>query len=87
MVKYVTPLLILVVEIFGVKDLLFPGGVFNVNGLGVVLTAYGLLFVAIAIYFIFFKNRDTGCNADEIDIAMAASLDVDDEEDLQEIAQ
>ena len=87
MVKYVTPLLILVVEIFGVKDLLFPGGVFNVNGLGVVLTAYGLLFVAIAIYFIFFKNRDTGCNADEIDIAMAASLDADGEGDSQEIAQ
>lgn len=84
MVKYVTPLLILVVEIFGVKDILFPNGAFNKNGLGVVLTAYGLLALSIAIYYIFFKNRDTGCNADEIDIALAASLDAETEEDCEE---
>lgn len=81
MVKYVTPLLILVVEIFGVKELLFTSEGFNSNGLGVVLTAYGLLALSIAVYYTCFKNRDTGCNADEIDIALAASLDADDEED------
>ena len=69
------------VEIFGVKELLFTSEGFNANGLGVVLTAYGLLALSIAVYYTCFKNRDTGCNADEIDIALAASLDADDEED------
>ena len=75
MVKYISPILILVVEIFGVKDIIFPGGVFSADGLGIVLTAYGLLIVSIVVYICCFKNRDTGCNADEIDIALAASLD------------
>ncbi len=74
MVKYVTPLLILVIEIFGVYDLVFPkvetaaGEIlrsFSANGLGITLSAYGLLAIGVAIYFIFFKNRETGTNADE----------------------
>ena len=65
MLKYVTPVLILVIEIFGVKDLIFPKGVFDINGLGIVLTAYALLFICIAIYFIFLKNKETGTNEDE----------------------
>ncbi len=71
MVKYVTPILILVVEVFGVIEFIFPsaeGGQFNGNGLGVVLTAYALCVVAVVIYFIFFKNKETGVNADEIEI-------------------
>lgn len=66
MVKYVTPVLILVIEIFGVKDLIFPDGVFNSNGLGIVITAYAILIVVIAVYFVFLKNKDAGCNADEL---------------------
>ena len=70
MCKYVTPLLILVVEIFGVIEFIAPvvDGVrtFSLNGLGIVLTAYGLCAIAIAVYFIFFRNRETGENADEL---------------------
>lgn len=69
MVKYVTPILIFVIEIFGVYDLIFPKGdtgrAFSANGLGITLSAYALLAVGVIIYFIFFKNRETGCNADE----------------------
>ncbi len=79
MVKYVTPLLILAIEIFGVYSTIFSKGVFSPDGLGIVLTAYGLLAVTIAIYCIFFRNKETGCNADEIDIAIAASLDADED--------
>ncbi|MCQ2387185.1 MAG: sodium-dependent transporter [Clostridia bacterium] len=71
MIKYVTPILIAVVEIFGIIDLISPNGTFDKNGLGIVLTAYGLLGVAIAVYFIFLKGKNNGCNADEIDIAVA----------------
>jgi len=69
MVKYVTPALILVIEIFGVWDLIFPAvdGVrkFSGNGLGITLCAYGLLSVGVILYFVFLKNKNTGCNADE----------------------
>jgi len=69
MIKYITPLLILLIEIFGVYDLIFPAtdGVraFSANGFGITLTAYALLLVGVAIYFVFFKNKDTGTNADE----------------------
>ena len=69
MVKYVSPLLILAVEIFGIRDIIFPDGAFSKNGLGIVLTALALFALTIAAYFIFFKNKETGCNADETDIA------------------
>jgi len=69
MVKYVTPLLILIVEVFGVKELLFTAQGFNLNGLGIVLTAYGLCIVCVIVYFIFFKNSQTGTNQDELKIA------------------
>ncbi len=69
MVKFVTPVLILAIEIFGVFDLIFPKGeggrVFSSDGLGISLTAYGLLLLGVIAYFVFFKKGNTGCNADE----------------------
>lgn len=88
-VKYITPLLIAVVEIMGVIDFIAPKGdngvrAFNKNGLGVVIIAYVLLIISIAVYFIFFKNKDTGCNADELEInklsAENKKTEVNDEE-------
>ena len=71
MVKYITPLLIAVIEVFGVIDVIMPSEngerKFSLGGLVVVLTAYALLFIAIGIYFLFFKNKDTGTNDDEIE--------------------
>ncbi len=70
MVKYVTPLLIAVIEVFGIIDIVAPmengKRTFSANGLILTLTAYGLLALAIAVYFIFFKNKDCGTNADEL---------------------
>lgn len=79
MLKYVTPVLIAVVEVFGVVEFIFPQNavgdrVFNANGLGLVLVAYAICAIAVAIYFIFFKNKDTGVNADEIDIEHQLAL-------------
>lgn len=68
MVKYVTPALILVIECFGLYGLVFPNGVFDANGLGITLSAYGLLALGVAIYFLFLRHKNTGCNADEIDL-------------------
>lgn len=69
MVKYITPLLIAAIEVFGVIDIVFPSGkggrIFSSDGLGVVLTAYILFALTVAVYFIFFRNGYTGCNADE----------------------
>lgn len=69
MVKYVTPILILIIEVLGVKDIIFPGGVFDANGLGIVLTAYGILIVCVLIYFILLRKRETGTNEDELKIS------------------
>ena len=58
-VKFITPLLIIIVEIGGVK------GEFA-NGAGaVVVFAYALVALCAVVYFAFFKNTETGCNADE----------------------
>ena len=69
MLKYVSPLLILVIEVFGVIDILFPRvgeeRVFSIDNLAVVLTAYALLLVAIGVYYLFLKSKDTGSNEDE----------------------
>ncbi len=72
MIKYVTPFLILFVEVFGARDLMWPAdkitGVraFSTNGLAVVLTAVLLIVISIAIYFAFFKNKNNGTNEDEL---------------------
>ena len=69
MAKFVTPLLILVVEIFGCFDLIMPmgenGRSFSENGLGIVACSYGLLALCLIVYFIFFRNTETGTNEDE----------------------
>lgn len=65
MVKYVTPILILAIEILGLKELIFPKGVFSGDGLGIALSSYGLLAVGTAVYFLFFKKGETGTNEDE----------------------
>ena len=65
MVKYVTPVLILAIEILGLKDLIFPKGAFSADGLGIALSSYGLLAVGTAVYFLFFKKSETGTNEDE----------------------
>ena len=67
MVRYITPVLIAIVEIFGVLDLIFPNfNSFSNNGLGIVILAYALVATAAAIYFAFFKDSYTGVNADEL---------------------
>ncbi len=77
MLKYVTPLLILVVEVFGVIEFIAPvtDGVrqFSLNGLGIVLTAYGICAVAICLYFLLWKKKETGYNIDELEIESASA--------------
>ncbi len=72
MIKFVVPVLIMVIEVFGVIDLIFPQdklGVrnFSSGGLAVAITSLIIITIVIAVYFIFLKNRETGTNADEID--------------------
>lgn len=63
MLKYITPLLIVFVEIMGVIGKIGSEGVkyWWVIGFSVLL-----LVVAIAVYFIFFRNTETGTNEDEL---------------------
>ncbi len=67
MMKYVAPILIALIEIFGLIDLIFPSGVFSANGLGIALVSYALFALLLGIYFIFFKNTQTGSNSDELE--------------------
>lgn len=80
MVKYVTPILIILIETMGVIDFLGKGS----YGICVVITAVVLLLIAIAVYYLFFVNKETGYNSDEIDIAIEASLDAEKKEEAIE---
>ena len=70
MVKYVTPVLIAVIEVIGVIEIIFPiengESKFSSDGLVIVLTAYVILFVIVGAYFLFLRNKPTGTNEDEI---------------------
>ena len=65
MMKFVVPVLIAVIEVFGIISLVFPSGTFSANGLGVALVSYALFGVLVAVYFIFLKDSETGTNKDE----------------------
>jgi len=58
-VKFITPVLIVIVEIGGIKGEIEGGGILAVIG------AVGLVLASIIIYFVFFLNAETGSNADE----------------------
>ena len=70
MVKYVTPILIAVIEVVGVLEIVFPvesgKSNFSLNGLIIVLTAYVIVFIAVVVYFALLKNKPTGSNEDEL---------------------
>ncbi len=68
MIKFVAPILIAIIETFGLIGLIWPNGLFDANGLGVALTALALLTIVFAIYFIWLKDKDTGTNEDEINL-------------------
>ena len=59
MIRFVTPALILIVEIGGLQSEIAAGNV------AVVVFAYALVALCVAAYFLFFRNTDTGTNADE----------------------
>jgi len=59
MIKFITPALILIVEIGGLKSEISSGNI------AVIVFAYALIAVSIIAYFLFFVNRYTGTNADE----------------------
>ena len=67
MIKFVVPVLIAVIEIFGLIDLIFPKGVFDANGLGIALVSFAIMLALVLIYFLFLYKTETGTNADELE--------------------
>ena len=59
MIRFVTPALILIVEIGGLQSEIAAGNV------AVIVFAYALVALCVVAYFLFFRNTDTGTNADE----------------------
>ena len=59
MIRFVTPALILIVEIGGLQSEIAAGNT------AVIVFAYALVALCVVAYFTFFRNRDTGTNADE----------------------
>ena len=59
MIRFVTPALILIVEIGGLQSEIAAGNT------AVIVFAYALVALCVMAYFAFFRNRDTGTNADE----------------------
>ncbi len=65
MLKTVTPLLILVVAIFGISSNVG----LDINYWYLVGAAFLLAFVSFAVYFIVLEDKETGYNADELDLS------------------
>lgn len=65
MLKTVTPLLILVVAVFGIASNVMD----SVSYWYIVGSAFLLAFAAFAAYFILLEDTNTGCNADELDLS------------------
>ncbi len=76
MVKFITPVLIAVVEVFGIIDIIFPkkNGVraYSSNGLGLVIVAVAIMAICMVIYFTLLRKCETGENADEIELEKKA---------------
>lgn len=72
LIKYIAPIGILLIEIFGIVDIIFPqiegARSFSKDGLLVEIIAFSLLAIVVVFYFVFLKNRNTGSNSDEINI-------------------
>lgn len=68
MVKYVTPLLIILVEVFGVIDKTIDYKVkYNLDFYWILIFAAILLALCVGIYFLLIRNSYTGVNADEVE--------------------
>lgn len=65
MVKYVGPLLILFVEVFGIIGKIQANGA---NYWWVIIFSLLLIVVSLVLYFVWLRKGDTGCNADELQI-------------------
>ena len=70
MIKYIAPILILIIDIVGLLDNIFPNGTsgrtFSLSGLIIILIGIAIVAILIGIYFLFLKNKDNGTNEDEI---------------------
>ena len=64
MTRFITPVLILFVALFGVISQITKSG----DYISVIITALLLAALCTAAYFVFFMNKDTGCNADELTV-------------------
>ena len=65
MLRVVTPIFIVVIELFGALDLVRPDSVFSGEGFGVLMMAAGIIVLCVIVYFLWLRNRDTGSNEDE----------------------
>ena len=65
MVKSITPALILVVAVFGISSNVTA----DASYLSIVSAAVYLAFAAFACYFLLLEDKETGCNADEMDLS------------------
>ncbi len=77
MVKYVTPILIMLLEVFGI---IAKFGEYSPKGLNFVWVLIGaviLMAAGIAVYFIFFKDTYTGTNEDELALEKASDKSID----------
>lgn len=66
-VKFITPAAILLVEVFGIMDLLDPekAGAMHQANICVIIAAVALVLISVIVYFVFFANTETGTNVDE----------------------
>ena len=66
MIKYLSPLLILGIDILGIADNIFPSHTFSIDGLIVEIMGLAIIGILIGIFFIFLRNKNLGDNQSEV---------------------
>lgn len=66
MIRFVTPLLILAVEVFGIYDQIVSYRDAGSSYLPVLVASGILIALCAGVYFLFLKNAESGCNEDEL---------------------
>lgn len=69
MIKFIIPILVLVIEVIGIIDIVFPlsgsGRSFSLTGLIIELIAFSIIGICMFLFFVFLKDKDTGTNDNE----------------------
>ena len=68
MVSWVTPALIIAVEVLGIYNIVMPEGKYSSGGMSIVISAFVIVAICFLVYNLRMKKEDTGTNESELEV-------------------